>query len=89
MTTVTYHLSTPGEGEVELAVDERGDGAPFLLLHGGAGPASMLPFATLLAERPDARVLSPTHPGFGLTTRPAGLDDVPGLIWRSVCQAGT
>jgi pimeloyl-ACP methyl ester carboxylesterase len=79
MTTVSYHLSIPGAGEVELVVDEQGDGAPFLLLHGGAGPASMLPFASLLAERGDARVLSVTHPGFGLTTRPAGLDDVHGL----------
>jgi pimeloyl-ACP methyl ester carboxylesterase len=79
MTTVTHHLSTPGAGEVELVADERGDGAPFLLLHGGAGPASMQPFATLLAESHAARVLSPTHPGFGLTTRPAGLDDIHGL----------
>jgi pimeloyl-ACP methyl ester carboxylesterase len=79
MTMVTRQLSTPGAGEVELVVDEQGDGAPFLLLHGGAGPASMQPFATLLAERQDARVLVPIHPGFGLTRRPAGLDDVPGL----------
>jgi pimeloyl-ACP methyl ester carboxylesterase len=79
MTTVTHHVSVPGAGEVELVVDEQGEGTPFLLLHGGAGPASMQPFATLLAERHDARVLAPIHPGFGLTTRPEGLDDVPGL----------
>ena len=81
MTTVTHHLSIPGAGEVELVVDEQGAGTPFLLLHGGAGPASMQPFAALLAERHDARVLAPIHPGFGLTRRPAGLDDVPG--WPS------
>jgi pimeloyl-ACP methyl ester carboxylesterase len=79
MTMVTRQLSTPAAAEVELVVDEQGDGPPFLLLHGGAGPASMQPFATLLAERQDARVLVPIHPGFGLTRRPAGLDDVPGL----------
>jgi pimeloyl-ACP methyl ester carboxylesterase len=79
MTTVTHHLSSPSAGTVELIVDEQGDGAPFLLLHGGSGPDSMQPLATLLAARHDARVLSPTHPGFGLTTRPAGLDDVHGL----------
>jgi pimeloyl-ACP methyl ester carboxylesterase len=39
----------------------------------------MQPFAALLAEHHGARVLAPTHPGFGLTDRPAGLDDVPGL----------
>jgi pimeloyl-ACP methyl ester carboxylesterase len=79
MTTVTRHLSPPGVGDVELVVDEQGDGEPFLLLHGGAGPASMQPFAALLAERRGVCVLAPTHPGFGLTNRPAGLDDVPGL----------
>ena len=79
MTTVTRHLSTPGAGEVELVVDEQGDGRPFLLLHGGAGPASMQPFAALLAERHGVRTLAPIHPGFGLTTRPDGLDDVSGL----------
>jgi pimeloyl-ACP methyl ester carboxylesterase len=79
MTTVTRRLSMAGAGEVELVVDEQGNGPPFLLLHGGAGPASMQPFATLLAERHDARVLVPIHPGFGLTRRPSGLDDVPGL----------
>jgi pimeloyl-ACP methyl ester carboxylesterase len=79
MTTVTRHLSIPGAGEVELVVDEQGDGAPFLLLHGGAGPASMQPFAALLAGRQAARLLAPVHPGFGLTSRPAALDDVHGL----------
>jgi pimeloyl-ACP methyl ester carboxylesterase len=80
MTTITHHLSTPGAGEVELVVDEQGEeGTPFLLLHGGAGPASMQPFAALLAERPDTRVLAPIHPGFGPTTRPTALNDVRGL----------
>jgi pimeloyl-ACP methyl ester carboxylesterase len=79
MTSVTRHLSIPSVGMVELVVDEQGAGTPFLLLHGGAGPASMAPFANLLAERHDARVLAPTHPGFGLTSRPEGLDDVQKL----------
>jgi pimeloyl-ACP methyl ester carboxylesterase len=79
MTTVTRHLSIPGTEEVELVVDEQGAGVPFLLLHGGAGPASMQPFASLLAARHDARVLAPVHPGFGLTSRPAGLDDIQAL----------
>jgi pimeloyl-ACP methyl ester carboxylesterase len=39
----------------------------------------MQPFAALLAERPDARVLAPIHPGFGPTSRPAALADVRGL----------
>src|SRR4051794_21266388 len=43
----------------------------FLLLHGGAGPASVAGFATLLAESaPTARVLAPAHPGFDGAPRP-------------------
>jgi pimeloyl-ACP methyl ester carboxylesterase len=40
----------------------------FLLLHGGAGPASVIALGTELATR--ARVIVPTHPGFDGTSRP-------------------
>jgi len=60
-------------------VEERGDGRPFLLLHGGAGPASMARFAGLLAARGHVRVLTPIHPGFAKTPRPNSLHDVRGL----------
>ncbi|GAA2638016.1 alpha/beta fold hydrolase [Paractinoplanes durhamensis] len=43
---------------------ERGNGRPFLLLHGGAGPASVTAFADLLAASHPARAITPTHPGF-------------------------
>ena len=66
-------------GPVELTVEERGDGRPFLLLHGGAGPQSVAGFAQLLGEKDGNRVLTPTHPGFGGTPRPAGLNSVAGL----------
>jgi pimeloyl-ACP methyl ester carboxylesterase len=64
---------------VELTVEERGDGQAFLLLHGGAGPRSVAAFAQLLAEKDRNRVLTPTHPGFGGTPRPQGLQGVAGL----------
>jgi pimeloyl-ACP methyl ester carboxylesterase len=48
-------------------------------LHGGAGPASVLPFAAHLAAQRPARVLVPTHPGFNGTRRPAGIVDVRAL----------
>src|SRR5690242_15153531 len=64
---------------VPLTVDEVGTGRPFLLLHGGAGPASFLSFASYLAERRPARVLVPTHPGFNGTPRPDGVADVRAL----------
>src|ERR1700722_14464186 len=75
----TKTLEVAGIGRVELTVDERGDGQPFLVLHGGAGPQSVAGFAELLDEKGDRRVLTPTHPGFGGTPRPDRLNNVAGL----------
>jgi len=74
----TYQVPYDGS-EVSLAVEERGEGRPFLLLHGGAGPASMARLAGLLAERRHARAFTPTHPGFARTARPEALKSVKGL----------
>jgi pimeloyl-ACP methyl ester carboxylesterase len=62
-----------------VTVDERDRTQPFLLLHGGAGPASVQGFADLLAARWNARVLVPTHPGFDGTPRADTLDSVQAL----------
>ncbi|MEV0942097.1 alpha/beta hydrolase [Micromonospora wenchangensis] len=52
----------------------------FLLLHGGAGPHSMVPFGELLRTTvPGARVIVPTHPGFAGTPPQAGLDSIAAL----------
>jgi pimeloyl-ACP methyl ester carboxylesterase len=77
--STTRSLNVAGVGPVDLAVEERGDGQPFLVLHGGAGPHSVAAFAQLLAEKDRNRVLTPTHPGFGGTPRPDELDSVAGL----------
>lgn len=83
MTTIaaptTRTLSVPGAVPVELTVTEQGEGQPFVLLHGGAGPQSVGRFGQLLAGKGGNRVLTPTHPGFGGTPRPDGLDSVAGL----------
>lgn len=79
MTQSTYQLSVSGIGAVDLTVDERGEGRPLLLLHGGAGPLSVANLAEALAAQDGIRVLTPTHPGFEGTPRPAALDTVPGL----------
>jgi pimeloyl-ACP methyl ester carboxylesterase len=79
MTTTSHNLDLDGIGVVDLSVDDRGHGRPFLLLHGGAGPQSALPFAERLAAAEDVRVITPTHPGFRGTTRPAGLDSIAKL----------
>jgi pimeloyl-ACP methyl ester carboxylesterase len=63
---------------MKLTYEDQGTGRAVLLLHGGAGPRSVLPFAHRLATR--ARVIVPTHPGFDGT--PGGPTDVGDLAER-------
>jgi len=79
ITTNTYDPVVDGIGPVEVTVTDRGQGQPFLLLHGGAGPQSVSAFAELLAGETQARVITPTHPGFGGTPRPEALSSIAGL----------
>jgi pimeloyl-ACP methyl ester carboxylesterase len=69
---------TTTAGSVPVSCTIQGSGQPYLLLHGGAGPQSVAAFAGLLAATP-ARVITPTHPGFGGTPRPDGLASIRGL----------
>jgi pimeloyl-ACP methyl ester carboxylesterase len=73
------NLTVPGIGAVELTVTERGAGRPVLLLHGGGGPRTVAPWADRLAGAEHARVLTPVHPGFDATPRPAALGSTAGL----------
>lgn len=60
-----------------LTFAEDGAGRPLLLLHGGAGPASMAGLSRALSAT--ARVILPTHPGFDGRPRPerfARIDDL-------------
>ena len=77
--TARYDLDLPGGGQAEAMVSERDRTQPFLLLHGGAGPASVAAFGDLLAARKHARVIVPTHPGFNGTPRPGALGSVGAL----------
>jgi pimeloyl-ACP methyl ester carboxylesterase len=80
MTTPNSAVSIKfGQTGLDVSVSDRGDGRSFLLLHGGAGPQSVTGFADLLAAERPARVLVPTHPGFGGTPRPESLHTVRGL----------
>jgi pimeloyl-ACP methyl ester carboxylesterase len=72
-------LTIAGIGPVEVTIEERGAGQPFLVLHGGAGPQSVAEFAKLLADKGGCLVITPTHPGFGGTSRPSELKSVAGL----------
>lgn len=71
-----HQLLVPGIGAVEVTVTEHGEGRPILLLHGGGGPRTVTPWASRLTG---ARVLTPVHPGFESTPRPAALDSIAGL----------
>src|SRR5437879_1447906 len=62
MIITTHEVDVAGIGPVEVTVTERGQGRPYLLLHGGAGPQSVTGFADLLAGSAPARVLPPVHP---------------------------
>src|SRR5258708_24180350 len=74
MTTHPIPLSVGKQADI--SVDEYGSGQAFVLLHGGAGPQSMMGFGQRLAASEHAHVYVPTHPGFGGTTRPDWLNSV-------------
>lgn len=75
----TVTVATDSFDLVDVRLGERGRGPAVLLLHGGAGPASVAGYADRLAARHGVRVLTPTHPGFDGTPRPAQLSSVAGL----------
>lgn len=79
MQTSVVPVPLPGLGTVPVRVDRRGSGRPVLLLHGGAGPVSVAAFAERLAAEQPVEVITPTHPGFDGTERPAALTTVAGL----------
>jgi pimeloyl-ACP methyl ester carboxylesterase len=62
-----------------ITYTERGAGRTYLLLHGGGGPQTVTAFADLFAEHFPARVITPVHPGFGGTDRPAEFDSARSL----------
>jgi pimeloyl-ACP methyl ester carboxylesterase len=62
---------------LRLAFVQQGAGRPFLLLHGGDGPGSMMAFGGALAA--ESLTVVPTHPGFDGEPRPerfARIDDL-------------
>ncbi len=73
-----YTAQAAGLGPVQVDVTEYGEGQPFLLLHGGAGPQSVAGFGEMLAAT-GSRVIVPVHPGFGGTARPEYLHSMRGL----------
>ena len=60
-----------------LALSDQGSGRTFLILHGGAGPASVSGLAGALAD--NGRVIVPTHPGFAGQPQPGWFNRVDDL----------
>jgi pimeloyl-ACP methyl ester carboxylesterase len=77
--TRTVTVATDGFDLVDVRLSDRGSGPAVLLLHGGAGTASVVEYADRLAAVRGLRVLTPTHPGFDGTSRPPQLATVRGL----------
>ncbi len=75
----TRYTVVAGGAPVQVTVQQRDRVQPFLLLHGGAGPASVSAFGDLLAARKHTRVIVPTHPGFNGTPRPDHIASVQDL----------
>lgn len=76
MSTRTYPVTLPDVGTVDVSTADFGSGQTFVVLHGGAGPQSVLPFAERFADEHGVRVIAPTHPGFGGTERPEALSGI-------------
>jgi len=56
-----------------------GAGRPVLILHGGGGPLTVLPWGTGFAAARNAEVIVVVHPGFDGTPRPESLRTPHGL----------
>ncbi len=64
---------------VDLPVIRKGSGPQILMLHGGEGPVSHLPFVDRLAEQYE--IIQPIHPGFAGSPIPEHFDNLQDLIF--------
>jgi pimeloyl-ACP methyl ester carboxylesterase len=66
-------------GGIRVEVSERGRGRPLLFLHPEIGLDGAAPLLDRLAER--ARVIAPSHPGFGASEQPRSFDSIDDLAY--------
>src|SRR4051794_15981673 len=67
---------TVAGAELELLI--KGEGQPVLFLHAGHGVEPSDPIVEALAKH--YKVIAPSHPGFGASPRPDGVDSVDDLV---------
>src|SRR5215217_5653617 len=65
-------------GDVDLEVIRGGEGPPVVLLHGPTVYSPEAPFLAMLGRA--ANIIAPSHPGFGGSARPDGVDTVYDLV---------
>ena len=71
--------------DLSLTLSEAGVGRPVLVLHGGGGPATVTGLAQHLSRT--AHTITPVHPGWDGTPRPAwltGIDDLARVYLRTL-----
>jgi hypothetical protein len=64
---------------IRIETIERGSGRPLLFLHPGIGIAPTAPVLDRLAQR--ARLIAPTHPGFGAAQQPPSFNSIDDLAY--------
>jgi pimeloyl-ACP methyl ester carboxylesterase len=82
MTVVAPEMARVEVDGVAIEISDRGKGRPLLFLHPGHPAGRVDPAARvleLLAE--NARVIAPTHPGFGMSPAPPQLTNVDDLAY--------
>ncbi|WP_406349961.1 alpha/beta hydrolase [Streptomyces sp. NBC_01597] len=73
--------------DLSLTLSEAGAGRPVLILHGGGGPATVAGLAQHLSRV--AHAITPVHPGWDGTQRPAwltGIDDLALAYLHHLCD---
>jgi pimeloyl-ACP methyl ester carboxylesterase len=87
--TTPYGESVALKPDLDLHVAQAGTGRPALILHGGAGPASVTTLVAHLSK--NMQTITPTHPGWEGTPLPAWLSSIGKLAQiylRHLYEAG-
>jgi pimeloyl-ACP methyl ester carboxylesterase len=79
LVTVQDSISSITVGGVRVEAVEKGRGRPLLFLHPGIGLDPNAPVLDRLAER--ARVIAPSHPGFGDSEQPRAFTTIDDLAY--------